>query len=201
VNEYFRQSVSPADVVWAFAGVRSLYDDGREKAQEISRDHVLEVDSGFRRAALVTLYGGKLTTYRRVAEEAIDKIANFFTPGPAWTASAPLPGGDIGRQPFRAFVVETQARWPFLEASHAERLAAAYGSRVGRVLGDARRYEDLGPRLGANLTAAEVRYLMRHEWAETPDDVLWRRTKLGLRFSPEQREALAQFMAGATGAV
>ena len=201
VNEYFRQSISPDDVVWAFAGVRSLYDDGREKAQEISRDHVLEVDSGIRRAALVTLYGGKLTTYRRVAEEAVDKIASFFTPSPAWTASAPLPGGDIGRQSFDAFVVETQARWPFLEGSHAERLAAAYGSRVGRLLGDARRYDDLGPRFGADLAAAEVCYLMRHEWAETPDDVLWRRTKLGLHFSPAQRQILAQFMAGATGAV
>ena len=201
VNEYFRQSISPTDVVWAFAGVRSLYDDGREKAQEISRDHVLEIDSGFRRAALITLYGGKLTTYRRVAEEAVDKIASFFTPGPAWTASAPLPGGDLGKQSFDAFVAETKARWPFLAPSHAARLAAAYGSRVGRVLGDTRRYEDLGPRLGADLTAAEVRYLMRHEWAETPDDVLWRRTKLGLRCSPEQREALAQFMAAATGTV
>ena len=149
----------------------------------------------------MTLYGGKLTTYRRVAEEAVDKIASFFTPSPAWTASAPLPGGDIGRRSFDAFVVETQARWPFLEGSHAERLAAAYGSRVGRLLGDARRYDDLGPRFGADLAAAEVRYLMRHEWAETPDDVLWRRTKLGLHFSPAQREILAQFMAGATGAV
>jgi glycerol-3-phosphate dehydrogenase len=200
VNEYFRQAISPDDVVWAFAGVRSLYDDGRSRAQDVTRDHVLNIEAGNRRAPLVTLYGGKLTTYRRVAEDAIDKVARFVAPGPAWTASAPLPGGDLGNRSFGAFAAETHARWPFLGPAHAARLAAAYGSRVGRVLRDARRYADLGPLLGADLTGAEVRYLMRHEWAETPDDVLWRRTKLGLRFSPEQREALAQFMAGATGA-
>jgi len=200
VNGYFAKPISAADVVWAFAGIRSLYDDGREKAQEVSRDHVLQVDAADGKAALVSLYGGKLTTYRRVAEEVLDRVADFLTLGPAWTASVPLPGGDIGKRPFEDFAAEIRGRWPFLEPAHAERLAAAYGTRVSRLLGQAQRYGDLGPDLGAGLTGAEVRYLMRHEWAETSDDVLWRRTKLGLRFLPEQREALTRFMAGATGA-
>jgi glycerol-3-phosphate dehydrogenase len=200
VSEYFRNPVSPGDVVWAFAGVRPLYDDGKDKAQEVSREHMLELDSGFRRATLLTLYGGKLTTYRRVAEEAVDMIASFFTPGPAWTAKAPLPGGDFDGQTLPQVTADVRQKWPFLSDTHAERLAGAYGTWVSRFLGSARRLDDLGPCLGADLTAAEVRYLMRYEWAETADDVLWRRSKLGLKFSPEQREALAQFMTGATGA-
>ncbi len=200
VSQYFRRTVSPGDVVWAFAGVRPLYDDGRDRAQDVTRDHVLELDSGFRRAALLTLYGGKLTTYRVVAEEAVDKLASFFTPEPKWTATAPLPGGDVEGRSLTQFADDVKARWPFLSEPHAQRLAGAYGSRVTQILQSARRLDDLGPVLGSDLTGAEVRYLMRQEWAETADDVLWRRSKLGLRFSPSQREALAQFMAAATGA-
>ena len=200
VNEYFRHTISPGDVVWTFAGVRPLYDDGRSRAQDVTRDYVLEIDSGFRRAPMLTLYGGKLTTYRRVAEEAMDKVAEFFTPKPAWTAKAPLPGGDLGKISLAQFTEDARARWPFLSEAHAKRLCDAYGSRVSQILQSARRMEDLGTCFGADLTAAEVRYLMHHEWAESPDDVLWRRSKLGLRFSAEQREALAQFMTGATGA-
>lgn len=199
VNEYMRHTVSPGDVVWTFAGVRSLYDDGTEKAQEVSREHVLQLDSGFRRAALLTLYGGKLTTYRDVSEKAVDMIASFFTPGPAWTRDAILPGGDLGTRTLQQFSQDVLNRWPFLTEPHAERLSDAYGSRVERILGNARQIEDLGQCFGADLTAAEVRYLMQHEWAETADDVLWRRSKLGLTFSPAQKDVLTQFMVGATG--
>ncbi len=201
VNNYFRNAVSSGDVAWAFSGVRALYDDRRSMAQDLSRDHLLQLDTGFRRAALLSLYGGKLTTYRRVAEEAVDKLAEFFTPGPRWTTSAAIPGGNLGERTIADFTAEVRRKWPFLSATHSARLAAAYGSRVEHILGDARRIEDLGPMLGADLTAAEVRYLMRCEWAETADDVLWRRTKLGLQFSPREKDALAQFMASATGAV
>jgi glycerol-3-phosphate dehydrogenase len=194
-----RHTVSPGDVVWTFAGVRSLYDDGTEKAQEVSREHVLQLDSGFRRAALLTLYGGKLTTYRDVSEKAVDMIASFFTPGPAWTRGAILPGGDLGTRTLQQFSQDVLNRWPFLTEPYAERLSDAYGSRVERILGNARQIEDLGQCFGADLTAAEVRYLMQHEWAETADDVLWRRSKLGLTFSPAQKDALTQFMVGATG--
>jgi glycerol-3-phosphate dehydrogenase len=199
VNAYFRDTVSSGDVVWAFSGVRSLYEDRTRKAQDVSRDHVLQLDTGFRRAPMLSVFGGKLTTYRRVAEEAVDKLAQFFTPGPRWTAKSALPGGDLGGRTFGKFVAEVRTRWPFLPAPLSTRLMAAYGSRVDRILGDARQLEDLGPMLGADLTAAEVRHLMRHEWAETLDDVLWRRTKLGLQFSTREREALSHFMASATG--
>jgi glycerol-3-phosphate dehydrogenase len=197
---YFRDIVSSGDVVWAFSGVRALYDDGRSAAQDVARDHVLAVDSGFRLAPLLNLYGGKLTTYRRVAEETLDKLSEFFVPKPAWTAGVPLPGGDLGADTFDDFIVGVKRKWPFLSDEHALRLGLAYGSRVERILGSAQRLEDLGTCLGGDLTAAEVRYLMRFEWAETADDVLWRRTKLGLSFSPSEKQALAQFMASAIGA-
>jgi glycerol-3-phosphate dehydrogenase len=200
VNEYFRNTVSPGDVVCAFAGVRPLYDDGRDKAQEVTREHVLELDSGFRRAPLLTLYGGKLTTYRVVADQAVDKIASFFTPGPPWTAKARLPGGDLAGLTIAQFTADVRREWPFLSELQADRLAGAYGSNIERILGPARRCEDLGQDFGAGLTAAEVVYLMRHEWAETADDVLWRRSKLGLLLGRPQKETLAQFMAGAAGA-
>jgi glycerol-3-phosphate dehydrogenase len=199
INDYFRTPVSPGDVVWAFAGVRPLYDDGRHKAQEVSREHVLALDSGAGRAALLTLYGGKLTTSRDVAAKAVDMIASFFTPGPAWTKTTVLPGGDLRGRTLAQFTDDVQHEWPFLTTAHAERLAQAYGNRVESILQDTRQIEDLGPRFGVDLTAAEVRYLMRYEWAESVEDVLWRRTKLGLQFSQAQKDALAHFMVSATG--
>lgn len=195
VSIYFRSLVSIGDVVWAYAGVRPLYDNGKSAAQDTTRDHVLKVDTAFRRAPMVSLYGGKLTTYRSMAEEVVGKIVSYFTPTQPWTKDAKLPGGDLGGRTFDEFRADVKARWPFLDEDHADRLIDAYGSRVDRVLGTAAKLEDLGPDLGHTLTAAEVRYLMRHEWAETADDVLWRRTKLGLKFSRPQKEALAQFMA------
>jgi glycerol-3-phosphate dehydrogenase len=197
VSIYFRDLVSIGDVVWAYAGVRPLYNNGKRAAQDTTRDHVVQVDTAFRRAPLVSLYGGKLTTYRSMSEEVVEKIASWFAPTKPWTRHAKLPGGDLGGRTLEEFRAEARARWPFLDEDHADRLADAYGSRIDRVLDAAAKPEDLGPDLGHTLTAAEVRYLMRHEWAETADDVLWRRTKLGLKFSRQQKQALAQFMAGA----
>jgi glycerol-3-phosphate dehydrogenase len=189
--------VSIGDVVWAYAGVRPLYDNGKRAAQDTTRDHVVKVDTAFRRAPLVSLYGGKLTTYRSMSEEVVEKIASWFPPTKPWTRHTKLPGGDLGGRTLEEFRAEVRARWPFLDQDHADRLTDAYGSRIDRVLDAATKPDDLGPDLGHTLTAAEVRYLMRHEWAETADDVLWRRTKLGLKFSRQQKEALAQFMANA----
>ena len=200
VSIYFRNLVSIGDVVWAFAGVRPLYDNGKRAAQDTTRDHVLKVDTAFRRAPIVSLYGGKLTTYRSMAEEVVEKVASWFTPTKPWTKDAKLPGGDLGGETIEQFRASVKSRWPFLEEDHADRLIDAYGGRVDRVLGTAVSLADLGPDLGHTLTAAEVRYLMRHEWAESATDVLWRRTKLGLKFSKQQKEALAQFMASAAGA-
>jgi glycerol-3-phosphate dehydrogenase len=197
-NGYFRTQIAPADVVWSFAGIRSLYDDGSRKPQDTTRDYVLTLDHS--KAPLLTVYGGKITTYRRLAEQALDRLAPFVKAGPAWTAGSHLPGGDFPHDGVEALVARTKASWPFLADGHARRLVGAYGTRTGRVLGAATRPDDLGPRLGADLTGAEVRYLMREEWAQTADDVLWRRSKLGLRLAREEREGLARFMAAGAGA-
>jgi len=200
VNEHFRTAISPADVVWSFAGVRSLYDDEWSKSQEAPqdtpRDYVLALDDKRGAAPLLAIYGGKITTYRRLAEAALDRLAPFVGGGPAWTANAPLPGGEFAVDGLELLVSKTRTSWPFLSEQQAHRLVNAYGMRVGRILGSARSLDDLGPMLGADLTAAEVRYLMQQEWAQTADDVLWRRSKLGLRVSPMERERLAEFMAG-----
>jgi len=197
VNNHFRAVTSPADVVWSFAGVRSLHDDGASKPQDAMRDHVLTLEAPNGTAPLLTVYGGKITTFRALAEAALDRLAPVIGARPAWTRRSRLPGGD-----FRALAdLTTQARaaWPFLSESHIGRLMQAYGTRVSTILGSARRAEDLGPWLGADLTGAEVRYLMEHEWARTAEDVLWRRTKLGLRVSAGERAQLAKFMADAIG--
>jgi glycerol-3-phosphate dehydrogenase len=196
-NQHFRASIAPADVVWSFAGVRSLHDDGAKRAQNVSRDYVLTLDE--REAPLLTVYGGKITTYRRMAEQALDRLAHLFEAGPAWTRDSRLPGGEFPWDGIERLVAETRRARPFLSEAHTRRLVRAYGTRVDRVLGPARSLEDLGPWLGADLTGAEVRYLMEREWAQTEDDVLWRRTKLGLRFSPDERERLAKFMASMVG--
>jgi glycerol-3-phosphate dehydrogenase len=199
VNEYFRTSIGAADVVWAFAGVRSLYDDGAHKPQDIGREYELILDERAGEAPLLTVYGGKITTYRRLAEDTLARLAHLFPAARSvsysWTAQSPLPGGDFAYDGFEALVRRTSERWPFLSDEHARRLAHAYGTRVENVLKDVAWIDDLGECFGADLTAAEVRYLMQKEWAQTADDVLWRRSKLGLRFSQAQRGALADFIA------
>jgi glycerol-3-phosphate dehydrogenase len=199
-NQYFRARIGATDVVWSFAGVRSLHDDGSRKAQDVSRDYVLALDERAGAAPLMTVYGGKITTYRRLAEHALDRLAHVLPAGAAWTEGSQLPGGELPHDGLAALIARTRRARPFLSDGLARRLVYAYGMRVERVLGPARRMEDLGPRLGADLTAAEVRYLMEREWAQTEEDVLWRRSKLGLRFSPEEREQLARFMTAAVGA-
>jgi glycerol-3-phosphate dehydrogenase len=194
-NEHFRVGVIPADVVWSFAGVRALYDDGSRKAQDVSRDYVLALDEPHGEAPLLTVYGGKITTYRRLAEQAVDRVAHIVKAGPAWTKASHLPGGDFPYNGIEALVANTRKSRPFLSEAHALRLLRAYGTRVERVLGPAASLDELGPCIGADLTAAEVRYLVEREWAQSEDDVLWRRTKLGLRFSPEQRARLANMIA------
>jgi glycerol-3-phosphate dehydrogenase len=197
VGTYFRATIVTADVVWAYAGVRALYDDGARKPQDVGRDYTLVLDRAFGVAPLLTVYGGKLTTFRRLAEDALSRLAPFFPPAPAWTANSSLPGGDFAYDGMAALVERTQQQWPFLRKEHAERLVGAYGTRVDQVLQTAKRPEDLGAWLGADLTAAEVRYLMAKEGAQTADDVLWRRSKLGLRLAQNERAALEQFMIGA----
>jgi glycerol-3-phosphate dehydrogenase len=194
VNEYFRTQLGAADVVWAFAGVRSLYDDGARKAQDVGRDYELILDERSGEAPLLTVYGGKITTYRRLAEQVLARLRHFFPHSRPWTAKSHLPGGDFVYDGIETLVERARRGWPFLTVEHTRRLVRAYGTRVERVLDKVSRMDDLGGWFGADLTAAEVRYLMRKEWAQTADDVLWRRSKLGLRLSSAQVEALERFI-------
>jgi glycerol-3-phosphate dehydrogenase len=200
VNAYLRQGIASADVIWSFAGVRALYDDGAANAKDATREYHLALDAPVGAAPLLTIYGGKITTYRRLAEVAFNRLAPHFPRSSPWTAGAPLPGGDFAGGA-AALVAEMRRAWPFLAERHARRLVAAYGTRARRVLDGATRLADLGPRFGPDLTGAEIRYLMRHEWAQTADDVLWRRSKLGLHLGKDARAAVDRFMTGAVGAV
>ncbi len=194
VNRYFREQITPDEVVWSFAGIRSLYDDGAKKAKDITRDYVLALDYSFREAPLLTVYGGKITTHRRLAEAAMARIGHFFGARPAWTAQSPLPGGDFPVDDIDALVTETRRRWPFLAERHAQRLVRAYGKRAERILGTAQDMDGLGQRFAGDLTAAEVCYLVEFEWAQNAEDVLWRRSKLGLIGTELERSALDRFI-------
>jgi glycerol-3-phosphate dehydrogenase len=200
VNEYFRVKVEAEQVVWAFAGVRSLYDEsaGRDAPEDVTRDYHLEFDERPGVAPVLTVYGGKITTHRRLAEDAMEKMAHFFQLHRRWTATTPLPGGDFLWDAINTRVSQALRAWPFLKEPEAWRLVRAYGTRVDRVLGQAKRREDIAPFFGP-LSAAEVRYLMKEELARTADDILWRRSKLGLKVTPGEREMLARFMVQPTG--
>jgi glycerol-3-phosphate dehydrogenase len=192
---YFRREVSAGEVVWAYAGVRPLHDDGRKDASAVTRDYVFDLDAGPGRAPVLSVYGGKITTFRRLAEHALDDLARVLPiPGRHWTASATLPGGDIP-DGFEAFLAEARRAWPWLEPRVTARLCRAYGARIEAVLDGARRPADLGEDLGAGLTERELDWLRDREWARTAEDVLWRRSKLGLFMTRPQREALARRMA------
>ncbi len=196
-SAYFAAPVTPADVVWTYSGVRPLYDDGTSKAQAATRDYVLELD--LRGAPLLSIFGGKITTYRRLAQHALEKLEPYL-PAAArarrdWSGQVPLPGGDFPVQGFEALMAEIARDYPWLDAQQCRRLARAYGTRARAVLGDAAGMEDLGRDFGGGLSEAEVLYLMRCEWAEEAADILWRRSKLGLRLSPDQVAALETFMA------
>ena len=195
-SSYFRNPVTPDQVVHAFAGVRQLYDDGARNAQNLTREYVLDLEASSGKAPLLTVYGGKITTYRRLAEQALKKLAPFFKMGVPWTEHAALPGGDFPHDGVAALTARARGLWPFLTEQNAHRLVRAYGTRLDRIFGDARRMEDLGECFGGELTAAEVRHLIRHEFAETADDVLWRRSKLGLHVAGDTVAGLARFMDG-----
>ena len=170
-NGYFNRQIGEADIVWSFAGVRSLYDDGSSKAQDATRDYVLDLDERKGAAPLLNIYGGKITTYRRLAEHALERLAHRIGMGAAWTRNSHLPGGDFPHDGLATLVTQARARWPFLSHEHALRLVRGYGTRLERLLGSARHFGDLGTCFGGDLTVAETRYLMEHEWARSADDV------------------------------
>jgi glycerol-3-phosphate dehydrogenase len=199
VSGYLRDLVTPHDAVWIYAGVRPLLDDGSTQAKDLPRDYDFALDRPYGEAPLLTVYGGKITTYRKLAEAALALIGRYFAAAPPWTRDEPLPGGDFPWDGIEALVARARGLWPFLADAHARRMVHAYGTRLDRVLGAARTIDDLGERFAGDLTATEVRYLMREEWAQSADDVLWRRSKLGLHSSAEQTAALDRFMAAESG--
>jgi glycerol-3-phosphate dehydrogenase len=192
VSEYLAKQVKPEDVVWTYAGVRPLYDDGASEAKAATRDYVFELDTPGG-APLLSIYGGKITTYRRLAEEALERLSPYLRSAKAregWTAKSPLPGGDIDVSAIAALTVELMRKYPFLDFAHANRLAHAYGTRAGKQLGNAKSLADLGRSFGASLTESEAKYLIETEWAGTAEDIVWRRSKLGLRLSAGEIAAL-----------
>lgn len=193
---YFREPVTRDDIVWTYSGVRPLFDDGASKAQEATRDYVLRTQGPENGPKVLNIFGGKITTYRRLAESMMKLVAETIgSRGEPWTKGAKLPGGDFDTLGFGALLDKLQRDYPFLERKQSERMARAYGTRVFRIVGEATSLEDLGRHFGHGLTEAEVEYLMREEWARTADDVLWRRSKLGIRFSKPQTAALDDWMA------
>jgi glycerol-3-phosphate dehydrogenase len=195
-NGYFTRQITPADVVWTYSGVRPLYDDGASEAKAATRDYVFELDTPGG-APLLSIYGGKITTYRRLAEEALERLAPYLRSAKAregWTGKSPLPGGDMDVSAVAALTAELTRKYPFLDQAHANRLAHAYGTRATKLLGSAKSLADLGQSFGATLTESEVRYLISNEWARTAEDVVWRRSKLGLRLSADEIAALDQWM-------
>jgi glycerol-3-phosphate dehydrogenase len=195
VADYFARPIRPEDVVWTYSGVRPLYDDGASSATAATRDYVLNLEDDAGRAPLLNVFGGKITTYRRLAEHALGKLQSYFPAmRAAWTAGVPLPGGDFPVDGAPALTRQLRGDFPFLDEPWARRLVRAYGSEAAVLLDGAKRADDLGRRFGWNLTEAEVRWLTLHEWARRAEDVLWRRSKLGLRLSPAEAEALDGWM-------
>ena len=199
VNSYLAKPLTKADVVWSYSGVRPLHDDGSTDPAAVTRDYVFKVDAlqgeaGTDRAPVLSIFGGKITTYRKLAEAALVELAPFF-PGmkPGWTRDATLPGGDLPKHDRNAFFAEMCRCYPALPADLLQGLARRHGTRALRILGESRTMADLGQDFGAGLTAREVDYLMAEEWARSADDVLWRRTKCGLPMSPAQRDAVAAY--------
>ncbi|CAN2535016.1 D-erythritol+1-phosphate+dehydrogenase [Methylocapsa aurea] len=196
IDHFFRKKVGRGDVVWSYSGLRPLYDDGSLEASVVTRDYAFDLDAQGGGAPALSIFGGKITTARRLAEHALDTLAPFFPHmRAAWTGGAILPGGDLGPGGFDAFVADVIRAKPFLEPRLARRLAGAYGTRAWRFLEPAKSLADLGADLGCGLSEAELDYLRAHEWARTAEDVLWRRSKLGLRFDAAQTQALARVLA------
>jgi glycerol-3-phosphate dehydrogenase len=198
-NRFLRRPIAPADVKWSYSGVRPLYDDGSINASAMTRDYAFDIDAPEGAAPLLTIYGGKLTTYRKLAQHALRKILPRLGREPKkWTSGAPLPGGDMPGADFAAFRRALGAEFPFLPPELAERYARLYGTRAREMLKDARAFADLGECMGADLYERELAFLRETEWAASADDVLWRRTKLGLFLTGEQRARIAKRFEGCT---
>jgi glycerol-3-phosphate dehydrogenase len=194
-NAYLAHPIAASDIVWTYSGVRPLYDDGSDDPSAITRDYVLKLDAPDGRAPLLSVFGGKITTYRKLAEHALGQLRAFFPQmRVAWTDRRPLPGGDLPPGGLAAYEGELAARYPGMPANLLAALARRHGTRAPIVLGDARGPADLGAHFGDTLYAAEVDYLVAHEWAVEADDVLWRRTKCALHLRADERDTVAAYL-------
>ena len=194
VNRYLTKNCTPDDVVWRYTGVRPLFDDGASKASEVSRDYALELDSHDHTPPVLSVYGGKLTTYRRLAERAVDMLIPLFpSAGPPWTADQALPGGTLPEGGIHALVEELHRQYPAMERELLMKLAGRHGSLATQVLAGA---TDSGRHFGAHLYAFEVDYFVRREWAQSAEDVLWRRTKSGLHLDRAAAKAVSDYLRG-----
>ena len=196
VNAYFTRSVSPADAVSAYSGVRPLYDDHKtNNPSAVTRDYMFDVEGKPGEPPLLSIYGGKITTYRRLAEHAMKRLEPHFKEMRApWTESASLPGGDMAGADFDAFLAGLRGRYPFLPEDLSWRYARLYGTLADSFLGGATSLDDLGDHFGAGLYVREVEYLMERDWARTAEDILWRRTKVGLRMPEDGKARLAEWL-------
>lgn len=195
-SRFFAQAVTPADVVWTYSGVRPLIDDGSGRPEAATRGYTLELSDEGDGAPILSVFGGKLTTYRHLAEEAVGKLARRLSwlDGQEWTGTAALPGGDFAVGTAQAKISELRARYPFLKSDWAHRLVHSYGTRAWTILGNAQTLADCGEHFGHGLTQREVDYLVTQEWAITAEDILWRRTKLGLHLSHDEATRLSVYL-------
>ncbi len=188
---WFKAPAERADIVWTYSGIRPLFDDGSQDVSTLTRDYAFDLDAPSGAPPLLSIFGGKITTYRRLAEHALNDLARFFPQmSGAWTGTAPLPGGDLTDGNIDAYVSDFAERQTFLPAETARRLVRAYGTRAKRVIGEAKSLADLGRDFGAGLSQAEIAYLCEEEWARSAEDVLWRRSKLGLHVPDDAAQAI-----------
>ena len=194
-SRYTARPVTRDMVMWSYSGVRALYDDGSTDPSAVTRDYHLMLDAGDRGGApLVSVFGGKITTYRKLAEHVMEKLGHWFPDTRSWTGTEPLPGGDFGAADFDGLLTDFKRRHPNLLVQWLARLLRRHGVLAAAILADAKTEADLGENFGGGFYEAELRYLIANEWARDADDVLWRRTKCGMHMTPAQRERVAQFM-------
>ncbi len=196
-SEYFDTPISREDIVWSYSGVRPLYDDGSNSATAATRDYVLKID-GTGGVPVLNVFGGKISTYRKLAEQALEKISVFFPQATGnWTADVSLPGGDFPVDNVSLLISQLKTDYPFLDRAWAGRLIRTYGTEASAILGDAKKVADLGKQFGATLTEKEVSWSMEQEYSQSAEDVVWRRTKLGLLMDCDQISVLDQFIKNA----
>lgn len=195
INRYFKRQLSRDDVIHSFSGVRPLYDDSAENPSAVTRDYIFELDAVEGKAPLLSVFGGKITTFRKLSEHALERLQPFFTHmGPAWTAASTLPGGDMDAADFEQFLADAHARYAWLPQTLVKHYARSYGTRMEKLLDNAQSIEDLGRYFGANLYEREAKFLIDAEWALTSEDILERRSKHGLHMSALQKKEFADWI-------